>query len=185
MVRFILGMLILGSLSGEGYYAVIYGSELVLELYDSVDVFVKSYSVGLGRNGMGKMCEGDEKTPVGEYEIVWKASVFAEEDGGYLILEGAAFCAPDNRFTRNPGEADPDEKLWTAAYGDDRAVVLGLNYPNLWDKNRGCTGGCIEIHAALEGVGEWSSAGCPRMKPEDARDLYHYLQVGSRVVIYD
>jgi len=166
------------------YYIVVSGSKFTLAVYDGSGKVVKSYPVGLGLNGMGKTKEGDKKTPLGEYKIIWKASRFANEDGGYLIEDGKAFCGPDNIFTTDPSIGYPDESLWTDGYGGKKAVVMCLNYPNSSDKKKGYTGGCIEIHATLlGGIGEWSSYGCVRMYPEDARELYRIVKVGTKVFI--
>lgn len=165
-------------------YIVVHGSTCTLEVYDAHGRLIKAFPVGLGINGMGKTKAGDRKTPIGEYEILWKASRFWESDGGYPIVDGQAFCTPDNQFTTDPQLADPDETLWTDAYGGDQAVVMCLNYPNASDIANGYTGGCIEIHASLYGgMGEYCSLGCVRMDPVDARELYHLVDSGTKVSI--
>jgi hypothetical protein len=170
----------------EANYIVVHGSTFTLELYDQYDHVIKSYSVGLGKNGMGKTKRGDKKTPLGEYHIIWKASRFAETDGGYEIKEDRAFCGPESIFTADPRIGFDDEQLWTAGYGGDQAVVMGLDYPNELDRARGYVGECIEIHASLlGGIGKFASAGCVRMKPDDARDLYQYVAVGTLVIIQE
>lgn len=167
-------------------FVVIHGSTCTLELRNAENGLIKTYSVGLGQNGMGKTRSGDRKTPIGEYEILWKASRFWETDGGYPIIDGQAYCTPDNQFTTDPQKADPDETLWTDAYGGDQAVVICLNYPNTNDIARGYTGGCIEIHASLYGgFGEFCSLGCVRMEPVEARELYNQVDVGTKVIIQD
>lgn len=168
----------------SGNYIVIKGYDYTLYLYNSKGKLIKSYPVGIGINGMGKTREGDKKTPLGEYKIIWKASRFAVEDGGYLIQNGKAFCGPDNIFTTDPSVGYPEESLWTDGYGGDSAVVMCINYPNRSDKSKGYTGGCIEIHATLlGGIGKCSSYGCIRMYPKDARDLYKLVDNGTKVFI--
>jgi murein L,D-transpeptidase YafK len=168
----------------SGNYIVIYAYKYTLYLYNSQNKVVKSYPIGIGLNGMGKTREGDKRTPLGEYKILWKASRFAKYDGGYLIQDGKAFCGPDNIFTTDPAIGYPEESLWKDGYGGDSAVVMCLNYPNASDKGKGYTGGCIEIHATLlGGIGECSSYGCIRMYPEDARELYKLVNVGTKVYI--
>ncbi len=170
----------------SGNYIVIYGYDYTMYLYNSQDEVIKTYPIGIGLNGMGKTMEGDRKTPLGEYEIIWKASRFANTDGGYFIEEGRAFCGPDNIFTTDPNIGYSSESLWTEGYGGDEAVVMCLDYPNASDKAKGYSGGCIEIHAThLGGIGECSSYGCIRMYPEDARELYKLIDVGTKVYIYE
>lgn len=165
-------------------YIVVYGEKYLLCLHSADGRLIKSYPVGIGKNGMGKTREGDHKTPVGEYRIIWKASRFAKTDGGYPIKDGSAFCGPENCFTTDPEIGYPSEKLWTDGYGGPQAVVMCLDYPSEKDTINGYTGGCIEIHATLlGGIGKKSSAGCVRMSPGDARDLYLRVPVGTRVII--
>lgn len=165
-------------------YILIHGKSYILKLKDNSGAVIKQYPIGIGQNGLGKTKEGDRKTPLGEYKIIWKASRFSDTDGGYPIREGCAFCGPKNVFTTNPNIGYSSESLWTAGYGGDRAVVMCIDYPNESDKAKGYTGGCIEIHATLlGGIGEKSSYGCIRMRPEDARDLYKRVKVGTKVII--
>ncbi|MEQ8191242.1 MAG: L,D-transpeptidase [Candidatus Eremiobacterota bacterium] len=184
LIFFIFSIFFSIAVSARNNYIVVYGDKFYLKLFDSNGTCLKCYPVGLGLNGMGKTREGDRKTPVGEYKIIWKASRFAQKDGGYLIRDGKAFCGPDNIFTTDPDKGYPDESLWTDGYGGERAVVMCLNYPNDSDRSKGYTGGCIEIHATLlGGIGEYSSAGCIRMYPDDARELYKLVDVGTKVFI--
>jgi len=170
--------------SDRPVYIVVYGSEYYMKVFTSDGKLLKRYPVGIGINGMGKTRSGDKKTPVGEYEIIWKASRFADTDGGYPIKDGRAFAGPDNIFTTDPAVGYSSEQLWTDGYGGNKAVVMCLNYPNESDKSKGYTGGCIEIHATLlGGIEECSSAGCVRMYPEDARELYRLVKVGTKVYI--
>lgn len=175
-----------GATCNHGNYIVVHGSTFTLELYDQYDHMVKTYPVGLGKNGLGKTKRGDKKTPRGEYHIIWKASRFAATDGGYEIKEDRSFCALNNKFTADPRIGLSDEQLWTEDYGGEQAVVMGLDYPNEKDHARGYVGECIEIHATLHGgIGQFVSAGCVRMSPADARDLYQYVEVGTTVVIQE
>lgn len=191
IIALLLGLFTAGSLELQasqpngGHYIVIHGYSYKLQLFNSENRLLKEYKVGIGKNGMGKTRSGDKKTPVGTYYIIWKASRFAKTDGGYPIVEGAAFCGPDNCFTTNPKIGYSSGSLWTAGYGGKEAVVMCLDYPNKDDKAKGYTGGCIEIHATqLGGIGKMSSEGCIRMNPKDARELYLLVNTGTRVVIY-
>lgn len=165
---------------------IIYGYKYKMKLLDSNGKLIKEYPIGIGKGGMGKTKEGDKKTPVGKYQIIWMASRFAKADGGYPIIDGAAFCGPDNCFTTDPNVGYSSEQLWTEGYGGNEAVVLCLDYPNASDKQKGYSGGCIEIHAThLGGIGKKSSYGCIRMKPSDARDLYNRVGIDTEVVILE
>ncbi|MFP4497051.1 MAG: murein L,D-transpeptidase family protein [Vulcanimicrobiota bacterium] len=170
--------------TATGKKIVVYCHHYYLKLYDRKGKVIKKYPVGIGSNGTGKTREGDRKTPLGNYRIIWKASRFAKTDGGHLIEDGKAFCGPDNIFTTDPNVGYSSEKLWTDGYGGSEAVVMCLDYPNETDRAKGYTGGCIEIHATkLGGIGKRSSAGCIRMNPGDARDLYNQVKVGTPVII--
>jgi murein L,D-transpeptidase YafK len=172
------------SASNTGNYIIVDSTVFTLNLYDNQNNLIKSYSIGLGKNGMGKTKQGDKKTPIGTYQIIWKASRFWQTDGGYPIIDGQAFAGPDSMFTTDPKIGYDDEKLWTDSYGGQEAVVMCINYPNISDKLKNYTGDCIEIHATqLGGIGEYASAGCVRMNPADARDLYQYVTVGTNVII--
>ncbi|MCE1248953.1 MAG: L,D-transpeptidase [Firmicutes bacterium] len=166
---------------------VVSGSKYRLYLYENKKgqwALIKEYPIGIGRNGMGKTREGDAKTPVGEYKILWKASRFAKTDGGYLIQDGRSFCGPDNMYTTDPKIGYPSESLWKAGYGGKSAVVMCIDYPTPAEKAKGYSGGCIEIHATLlGGIGKQSSEGCVRMNPKDARELYNLVETGTRVII--
>jgi lipoprotein-anchoring transpeptidase ErfK/SrfK len=165
-------------------YIIIHGNSYKLDLYDENGTLIKKYPIGVGQGGLGKNREGDRKTPLGEYRILWKASRFHKTDGGHPIRDGAAFCGPNNSFTTDPKIGYPSEQLWTDGYGGDRAVVMCLDYPNAQDKARGYTGGCIEIHATLlGGIGKNSSYGCIRLSPDNARDLYNRVTVDTKVTI--
>ena len=188
LVIFCLGLFCSQACAGDnsGNYIVIHGYDYVMYLYNSQDEVIRTYDIGIGLNGMGKTREGDKKTPIGEYEILWKASRFANTDGGYLIEDGRAFCGPDNIFTKDPDIGYSSESLWKEGYGGDEAVVMCIDYPNSSDKAKGYTGGCIEIHAThLGGIGECSSYGCIRMYPDNARELYNLVNVGTKVYIYE
>jgi murein L,D-transpeptidase YafK len=165
-------------------YILVEGDKYRLKLCDSNGKVIKEYPIGIGSNGMGKTKQGDCKTPIGKYKIIWKASRFAKTDGGHLIRDGKAFAGPNNIFTTDPKIGYSSEQLWTAGYGGKKAVVMCLDYPNAEDTKKNYTGACIEIHATLlGGIGKKSSAGCVRMKPEDARELYNLVDVGTTVLI--
>lgn len=173
----------------SGNYIVVYGYKYTMYVFNSQAKLLKTYKIGIGINGMGKTREGDKKTPLGEYEIIWKATKFQEDidpnnENEHFIEDGYAFAGPDNIFTTDPEIGYSSEQLWTEGYGGDEAVVLCINYPNALDKSKGYTGGCIEIHAThLGGIGQCSSYGCLRMHPGDAREVYNLVEVGAKVYI--
>lgn len=166
---------------------VIHGYAFRMKLYEKFGDkwnLIREYPIGIGKNGMGKTRTGDRKTPLGKYKILWKASRFRKTDGGHLIIEGKAFCGPNNMFTKDPNVGYSSERLWTSGYGGKKAVVMCINYPNAGDRRKGYTGGCIEIHATLlGGIGKQSSMGCIRMRPDDARELYKLVDVGTMVIM--
>ncbi|MBN1574586.1 MAG: L,D-transpeptidase [Deltaproteobacteria bacterium] len=138
-----------------------------------------------GIGGMGKTREGDRKTPVGRYMIIWMASKRGdnEREGTQKIIDGITWCE-DSKIYYGP-EGPADERLWTDAYGGDDAAVMGLDYPNEADKGRGYTGDCIEIHATkrLKNGRLTPSGGCIKMFCEDALFLYNHVEVNTPVVI--
>lgn len=165
-------------------YVVVKSDTFSLELYNEEHSLLKSYTVGLGKGGMGKNKQGDMKTPLGEYRLIWKASSFWKEDGGLPIEAGRGYIGPDNAYSERPRPKKLDGPLNGEDYGGNSAIFMCLDYPNATDHLNGYTGFGIAIHASLKGgFGEFSSRGCIRMHPEDARELYTKLPVGAKVII--
>lgn len=165
-------------------YVVIRPSAYILELYTDQDVCICSYPIGLGENGLGKTRRGDRKTPIGTYHILWKATSCWEQYGGLPILEGSSYCGTDNSFSPNYRDYLDDGAIWGNDFGGSEIFFMCLNYPNESDLEKGFTGSGIGIHGTLNGgIGEFSSAGCIRMHPHDARNLYGQLSIGSLVYI--
>ncbi len=163
-------------------YIIVNSKTFQLQVYDENDKLLGSYFIGIGKNGTYKTTEGDFKTPIGEYEILWKASAFYEEDGGYPLSQGVGYGNSGNTFSEY--KKLKSIPLYVPAYGGEESVVMCLNYPNASDREKGYTGGGIAIHATqLGGIGEYVSQGCIRMYPQDARDLYNLIDVGSKVTI--
>ncbi len=173
----------------QGNYVVIHAMSHTLELYNENSSLIKTYSIGVGKNGLGKTKQGDQKTPLGHYHIQWKASVYAEEDGGFPIGQGVGYRKYDhdkmiNTYTLSFEEGQKGGPLYLDEYGGVQAVFMALDYPNALDRIRGYTGFAIAIHATLKGgIGEDSSAGCFRMDPCSARDLYRQVIEGVSVFI--
>ncbi|KAA3599365.1 MAG: hypothetical protein DWQ06_10650 [Calditrichaeota bacterium] len=164
------------------------GKSLVLEVL-SGDKILHSFHIKIGANGLRKTKEGDKKTPVGNYKILWKASVFQEDNPSkklYKITEGNSFALwnpklKTTEFSREFGTTD--EELWRDSYGGEEAVVLCLDYPNVKDIAEGKTGSCIEIHATKNF--HKPSLGCIKLTCEDAKILYCLVEVGTEVSICD
>lgn len=170
---------------GEGEMIIfVIDDEKRLYLYEGENLKF-DFPCETGINGMGKTREGDKKTPVGRYRIIWMASKRGnnKREGTREIINGITWCEESKIYYGPEGPAD--ERLWTDAYGGDNAVVMGLDYPNEWDKKRGYTGDCIEIHATkrLKEGRLTLSAGCIKMFCEDALALYNYVEVFTPVVI--
>jgi hypothetical protein len=170
---------------GEGETIIfVIDDEKRLYLYEG-ETLKFDFPCETGINGMGKTREGDKKTPVGRYRIIWMASKKGDNnrEGTYEIVNGITWCEESKIYYGPEGPAD--EKLWTDAYGGDDAVVMGLNYPNEEDIRRGYTGDCIEIHATkrLKNGRLTRSAGCIKMYCDDALTLYNYVELFTPVVI--
>ncbi len=158
--------------------------EKTLYLYEG-EIPVASFACETGLGGMGKTREGDMKTPVGRYAVIWMASKRGDNSrpGTHPIIDGQTWCE-ESRLYYGP-EGPADERLWTDAYGGENAVVMGLDYPNGEDVAAGRTGDCIEIHASarLKDGRLTRSAGCIKMIPADALTLYNRVSVGTPVII--
>jgi len=143
---------------------------------------MREYPVETGKGGVHKRRSGDHRTPIGEYEIAWMASRHSPK--GHRIVDGRSWCR-DNKFIDAP-KGPPLEKLWSASYGGDEACVMSLNYPNEKDRARGFTGDCIHIHSCkhLVDAALTKSFGCIHMFPQDARELYDVVSVGTPVKIF-
>ncbi|MEJ2718720.1 MAG: L,D-transpeptidase, partial [Deltaproteobacteria bacterium] len=135
-------------------------------------------------SGIGGVCKrrsGYHRNTVGDNEISRMASRNSAK--GHRIIDKKSWCK-ENRFiyaTTGP----PLEKLWTESYGGEQATVMSINYPNLKDARRGCTGDCIHIHAckSLKNGALTKSYGCIHMFPKDAAELYEFVDVGVPVKI--
>lgn len=162
------------------------GKSLALEVLIGNKI-IHSFPIKIGENGLRKTQEGDKKTPVGNYRITWKASVFQEDNPKnnlYKITEGNSFALWNPKkgtteFSREFGTTE--EELWRDAYGGKEAVVMCLDYPNSKDTAEGRTGSCIEIHASKNF--DKPSLGCVKLTCEDAKILYELVEVGTEVEI--
>ncbi|MCX5773903.1 MAG: L,D-transpeptidase [Fusobacteria bacterium] len=160
----------------QNNYIVLHGNSHILDLYNSAGKLLSSYPVAVGKNGMGKTSSGDGKTPIGIYQIAFKASCYANEDGGYYVPQ----------FNSNKQWEDLQKEYFMPPDGGNGGVAMILNYPNKEDVAAGRTGYGIMIHSTLlGGIGYDASHGCIRMSTQDARSLYRQVNVGTTVVIRD
>lgn len=165
-------------------YIIVHASSFELELYSEQNTLIKSYPIGIGKQGVGKTKVGDQKTPIGEYHILWKASENWTEEGGLPIQKEKAYCGNDNSYSQVNRKGFSDEPIWGESFGGNDATFICLDYPNKLDLLKDYTGSGIGIHGSLNGgIGEFSSAGCIKMYPKDARDLYLQVDVGTTVII--
>jgi hypothetical protein len=152
----------------------------VLQLWRYTEL-IREYPIETGLGGLHKKRSGDHRTPVGDYEIAWKAS--RKLATGHRITEGRSWCRNNSFINAKTGPAL--EKLWTDPYGGDDAAVLSINYPNDKDAQKGRTGDCIHIHSdkrVRNGLLK-KSYGCIHMFPPDATELYQMVDVGTPVKI--
>ncbi len=162
------------------YRIAIHCSLNILQLWHDTEL-VREYPIETGKGGLRKRRSGDHRTPVGDYEISWKASRHSAK--GHRIVEGRSWCK-DNRYsdaTRGPAL----EKLWSESYGGDEGSIMSIDYPNAKELARGYTGDCIHIHSDKhheQGVLK-KSYGCIHMFPQDARELYEMVEIGTPVKI--
>ncbi len=205
----------------NGRCILIKGSEKKLYLIEG-DTIRLVFDAALGKGGLGKVREGDHKTPLGDYRIKWMVSRMGppkQNPGGKdsFIVPGKTYAVLDTELffgsletirvkvlpdgTRVVSDAERDrpissreieiaqgEKLWTDAYGGERAYVMALDYPNREDREKGRTGSCIEIHASvnLEKAGYEryeGTLGCISLYPAYAKRIYELVNPGTPVRI--
>ena len=161
------------------------------------------FPVAIGENGVGKVKEGDNKTPLGDYCIKWMVSrngPAKTNPGGQssLVVDGETYSIRDTELYFGQLEhaglsgqelkIAQDEKLWTAAYGGEHVFVMALNYPNEKDKREGKTGSSIEIHSSAILADEEletyrGTLGCIALVPPHAKDIYEHIEPGTLVRI--
>lgn len=162
------------------YRIAIHCSLNILQLWHNAEL-VREYPVETGKGGLRKRRGGDHRTPVGDYEISWKASRHSAK--GHRIVEGRSWCK-GNRFSDAP-RGPALEKLWSEPYGGDEGSIMSIDYPNAKELAKGYTGDCIHIHSDKrhdQGVLK-KSYGCIHMFPQDARELYEMVEIGTPVKI--
>ena len=186
----------------NGFCLLVLGKSKEIRLIQGLQVKLR-LPVAIGENGVGKVKEGDKKTPIGDYVIKWMVSRNGppknNPDGqSSFVVEGETYSIRDTELyfgnLQNAGLSEPelkiaqDEKLWTAAYGGENVFVMALDYPNEKDKKEGRTGSSIEIHASaiLANIGFEAykgTLGCIALMPHHARDIYQRIVPGTPVRI--
>ncbi len=142
---------------------------------------IREFPIETGHGGLGKRRAGDHKTPLGDYEITWMASKTSGK--GHRIVDDKSWCK-GNRFVY--ADSGPSlERLSAPCYGGEEATVISLGYPNAREQLKGYTGECIHIHAdrRLDKGALKKSFGCIHMFPQDAREVYELVEIGTPVKI--
>ena len=146
----------------------VYKASKILELWEDQQL-KNAFPIGIGKEEQGhKFCEGDLRTPEGEYEICVKnpkSKYYLSLGLNYPNLKDAKLALDSRRIT---------DEQFTAI---EQAHFAKKRPP--WDTQ---LGGAIYIHGDLE-TREWSE-GCIRMYKEDIELLFNSLAIGTRVVIF-
>ncbi len=152
----------------------------ILQVWRSIDL-VREYPVETGRGGLGKRRTYDHKTPLGDYEVTWMASRVSPK--GHRIVEDKSWCNENSFVYADSGP--PLERLSAQCYGGNEATVISISYPNAKDRLKGYTGCCIHIHAdrRLDNGALKKSFGCIHMFPDNAKELYEIVDIGTPVKI--
>jgi len=118
--------------------------------------YVNDYYVSIGKNGIDKFREGDNKTPLGVYHVTrW--------------LSPAQLAS---RYGKQSG-----------LYG---AGAFPLNYPNIWDRREGRNGHGIWLHGVPYDTYSRpprASNGCVALTNEDLKELAGSVQIGLTPVV--
>jgi uncharacterized SAM-binding protein YcdF (DUF218 family)/L,D-peptidoglycan transpeptidase YkuD (ErfK/YbiS/YcfS/YnhG family) len=148
----------------------------VLELYDEVDgqrTLVKTYACITGGNAGDKEVEGDRKTPLGRFHVVFKTT-----DSKYHLSLGLDYPSAED------AERGLKEGLITRAEYDGILEALKSdlsqveNQRKLWYTK---LGGEIFIHGNAEG--RTGTAGCVALSNVDVEEVFKLLPVGTVVEI--
>ena len=118
--------------------------------------YVSDYYVSIGKNGIDKLREGDNKTPLGVYHVTsWKPREMLDNEYGKLA----------------------------ELYG---VGAFPINYPNDWDRARGRNGSGIWVHGVPFDTYSRSpraSNGCIALANEDLDAVAKSVQIGLTPVI--
>ena len=159
-----------------GISIVVDKSDHSLSLYSYGGVFLKSYHVELGDNGLGdKQVSGDHKTPEGKFYICEK-SVLSPSDE-YL----------GSRWMRlsYPNIEDANRGLNNGLINSNtfQSIVTATNRGQI-PPQRTALGGGVGIHGgSIPKFGPDWTWGCVGLKNSDVEDFYDYVTVGTPVTI--
>jgi uncharacterized SAM-binding protein YcdF (DUF218 family) len=151
---------------------VVHKSANTVELFEGSSLF-KTYPCITGGNPGDKATEGDRRTPVGQFHIVYK-----NPQSKFHLSMGLDYP------NREDAERGLKEKLITqqqyeeilAALGSD--LSLDVNQKKLWYTP---LGGEIFLHGHAEG--RTGTAGCVALANPDIEELYAILPIGTPVEI--
>lgn len=129
--------------SVDGVRVVVHTAEHRLVLCEGESVHA-TYSVRLGRGGVGKTREGDERTPLGTYSL---GAPRASTSYGTFMAVG--YPTADQRRRGNTGGS-------IGVHGPDRRVTWLGSLVNALDTTDGCIG--IATDAEMDAVGAWTRA---------------------------
>ncbi|KAF0812542.1 hypothetical protein IGB42_02831 [Andreprevotia sp. IGB-42] len=118
--------------------------------------YVTDYYATIGKLGMGKQVEGDQRTPLGVYFV-----------------------------TSHMPRAQMDKTMGSnaALYG---VGAWPMSYPNEWDKREGRTGHGIWLHGVPYDTyarAPWASNGCVALTNPEMLEVADYLQIGATPVV--
>ena len=184
----------------NGFCLLVLGCSQKIYLIKGDEVKLR-FPVAIGRGGLGKEKEGDKKTPVRDYHIKWmvsrKGPPKKNPDGqSSFVMDGETYSIGDTQLyfgqlenanlSEEALKIAQDEKLWTDAYGGEKAVVMALDYPNEKDRKAGRTGSSIEIHASLPLAQTdleryKGTLGCVALVPSHAGEIYEHVNPGTPV----
>jgi uncharacterized SAM-binding protein YcdF (DUF218 family) len=155
---------------------VVRKSAHVLEIYDEVEgqrTLMKTYACITGGNAGDKEIEGDRKTPLGRFHVVFK-----NPDSKYHLSLGLDYPTADDadRGLRSGLISRDEYDGIIEALGSD--LSQASNQKKLWYTK---LGGEIFIHGNAEGRS--GTAGCVALSNVDVEEVYRLLPVGTVVEI--
>ncbi|WP_169741248.1 L,D-transpeptidase family protein [Andreprevotia chitinilytica] len=118
--------------------------------------YVTDYYATIGKFGMGKQTEGDQRTPLGVYFVTSHM--------------------PRAQMDKTMGEK-------AALFG---IGAWPISYPNEWDKREGRTGHGIWLHGVPYDTyarAPWASNGCVALTNPEMLEVANYLQIGVTPVV--
>ncbi len=151
---------IMHSVSDTSYYIIIDKSDYELRVYDE-EGWYATYQVVFGSNNQGdKMMAGDKKTPIGHYSVLLKK--IHSKWGPELLLD-----YPNKEDSIKFQQRKASHLISKNAKIGNGIAIHGTRPQEEWtvDNNYNWTDGCISL------------------KYSEMKDLYSYINVGTRVTI--